>query len=297
MTSLSLSERYRQRLRQQDEAIASELSVNPLTGRNRTAAPTRTIEESSSQLEYKAPLKTEVSSSPKVPRRKGSFDGGDDLSKSDHDADRSTLYVLPLKEESPASTPRVFSSSSTSRNRKSVVAGRARLCPGSPDVFHTDAIARSASTTLQQPGSAHWDSTETTKPCLSRPTALAAGFGGQQRNRTIGTSRPFMEITSGLRDSCRRAPWRGSIGRPCMDRYGGEAMAISDRPILRPYRQLSSDALCIGEDTDEDLSNRSHRSTTFNKSMDSLDFDFDFSVRSAVTADDVSIATFRTVDN
>merc|ERR1719162_656526 len=56
---------------------------------------------------------------------------------------------------------------------------------------------------------------------------------------------------------------RVSIGgtRPCMEQSSGSLNFSHDGPILRPYRQLSSKELCIqdciGEETDEDLSNRS----------------------------------------
>ncbi len=82
------------------------------------------------------------------------------------------------------------------------------------------------------------------------------------RRCSLSGPRPCMESTLG---SGRDAPImrRRSLGgtRPCM-----ENTSSYDGPILRPYRQLSSDDLCIdmgciGEETDEDLrSNRSNRS-------------------------------------
>lgn len=82
------------------------------------------------------------------------------------------------------------------------------------------------------------------------------------RRCSLSGPRPCMESTLG---SGRDAPIRRrrSLGgtRPCM-----ENTSSYDGPILRPYRQLSSDEMCIdmgciGEETDEDLrSNRSNRS-------------------------------------
>merc|ERR1719162_204631 len=77
---------------------------------------------------------------------------------------------------------------------------------------------------------------------------------------------------------------RVSIGgtRPCMEQSSGSLNFSHDGPILRPYRQLSSKELCIqdciGEETDEDLSNRSM-------------------LRSADRSNRSNRSSFRTIDN
>lgn len=81
-----------------------------------------------------------------------------------------------------------------------------------------------------------------------------------------GTTRPCMERSNSWMDNfADNAPVtrrRTSLGtRPSMDGSADDLMAF-DRPLLRPYRQLSSEDLCIGEETDEDLSNRSMLRTT-----------------------------------
>jgi len=91
---------------------------------------------------------------------------------------------------------------------------------------------------------------ETSRPCTesSRPC--------------MESSRPCMESSFSLSDHpiIQR---RVSIGgtRPCMEQSTGSLNFSHDGPILRPYRQLSLADLCIqdciGEETDEDLSNRS----------------------------------------
>jgi len=137
----------------------------------------------------------------------------------------------------------------------------------------------------------------------------------RQRVALEGTTRPCMERSnSWLETPADKAPItrrRTSLGtRPSMDGSAVE-LAAFDRPLLRPYRQLSSEDLCIGEETDEDLSNRSMLRTTdasnrsnrsafrctdaSNRSNHSA-FTNDFSNRSFRTSEDISIRTFRTLD-
>ncbi len=100
---------------------------------------------------------------------------------------------------------------------------------------------------------------------IARTQPLFDDSDAPQKPRRVSISgpRPCMESTLGtVRDApVRRRSLGGS--RPCMEHITG----FGDGPILRPYRQLSSDDLCIdmgciGEETDEDLrSNRSNRSS------------------------------------
>ena len=81
------------------------------------------------------------------------------------------------------------------------------------------------------------------------------------RRYTNSEPRPFMKSTLHGQDAPLQRRSQG-LTRPCM-----ENSMSSDGPILRPYRQLSSeefciDMACIGEETDEDLrSNRSNRTS------------------------------------
>ena len=150
------------------------------------------------------------------------------------------------------------------------------------------------------------------------------GFDPQRsQGMSFGTTRPCMDNSNHSAPIIRR---RTSLTgtRPCMDGYADEPTAF-DRPALRPYRQLSSEDLCIGEETEEDLSNRSmlrtgdasnrsNRSAFNNNSDDPSNrsmrrtadssnrsnrsaFTNDLSNRSYRTMDDISIQTFRTLDD
>ncbi len=113
------------------------------------------------------------------------------------------------------------------------------------------------------------------------------------RRVSISGPRPCMESSLATRNAPIRRRSFGTI-RPCMENTNG------DRPILRPYRQLSSDDLCvdmgcIGEETDEDLrSSRSNRSCL----TSAVDFSnrsnrtgvVDFSVRSRNRAGSIDVS-------
>jgi hypothetical protein len=92
---------------------------------------------------------------------------------------------------------------------------------------------------------------------------LLGCYSEQKKARRVSISgpRPCMEATFGSLQANQRR---------CAKSWRGDEAAF-DEPILRPYRQLSSENLCggmcIGEETDEDLSNRTFRTTDNNNNF------------------------------
>ena len=87
-------------------------------------------------------------------------------------------------------------------------------------------------------------------------------FGRNELRRSVSLTRPCMEPSRTTSVDSAPSQRRVSLGgtRPCM----GDTSPAGDAPILRPYRQLSSehlsiDFLDIEEETEEDLSHRSRR--------------------------------------
>eukprot|EP00531_Pseudo-nitzschia_arenysensis_P007713 CAMPEP_0116142158 /NCGR_PEP_ID=MMETSP0329-20121206/14758_1 /TAXON_ID=697910 /ORGANISM="Pseudo-nitzschia arenysensis, Strain B593" /LENGTH=460 /DNA_ID=CAMNT_0003637373 /DNA_START=155 /DNA_END=1533 /DNA_ORIENTATION=+ len=211
----------------------------------------------------------------KLPRRRGSFDGDEEDEK-----------LQGNKATGACSSPTMMLSSSTNRPvRHTRMRRRSFRRPSfeNPTIESNttstdledddDYLCMKAAQQHQQQHQQH-NSTEpgetpirrasTGTKLIARTQPLFDDSDAPQKPRrgSISGPRPCMESTLG---SVRDAPLRRrSLGgsRPCMEHITG----FGDGPILRPYRQLSADDLCvdmgcIGEETDEDLrSNRSNRS-------------------------------------
>mmetsp|Transcript_11931 Transcript_11931/g.28301 ORF Transcript_11931/g.28301 Transcript_11931/m.28301 type:complete len:582 (-) Transcript_11931:140-1885(-) len=351
----SSSERYRHQLRQRDETIVTRLPGNPLlsettmdrkNGRNRTTS--RNCDDGYTpwaSYGEREKSRSVIVGSPRLPRRKGSFDGDEALQ-------RTRTSVPPPPPTSPPRTSRV---ATTSRTRTALLEDE--LSPFYSQVNDEITVNKVLSSSRRKgrgplnrvkrfssPISFEHES-ETNRPGWGsndlldeRPVGLFkaprrastgtrdyldSSLAGVSRGETLGDTRPCMDAsTHSAPITRRRTSLNGS--RPCMDGYADEVPTF-DRPALRPYRQLSSEDLCIGEETEEDLSNRSMLRTTdasnrsnrssFNVNSDdrsirsmrqSADasnrsnrsaFTNDFSNRSYRTMDDISIRTFRTLDD
>ena len=130
------------------------------------------------------------------------------------------------------------------------------------------------------------------RPQMESERAFFGYTEKKSRRISIGGPRPCMEATFGSMQANmdgpiqqrRRVSLGGTTARPeRANSWLGDEAAF-DEPILRPYRQLSSenlcDDMCIGEETDEDLSIRTLRTADNNNSFSNRSFLPNFSNRS-----------------